>query len=143
MYNNMSFEETMQRVIVGIGKNTMSNIERINTNRYSYKLDAILLLSTWKKSGYYDANRFERCWAKLSEEEQEQFMDALAAIFPECSDEGKLNYLNYLIENNSAGMPISATVDRIYTKVAKDLMYYGIMARCANHSFSKFVRSNV
>lgn len=60
----MSFEELSKQVINGIGKNTLSNLERINSNSYSYKLDYLLFVGNWSRLGRLETTRLERFYGK-------------------------------------------------------------------------------
>jgi energy-coupling factor transporter ATP-binding protein EcfA2 len=59
-YATLSVEEIIRKVSEGIGKATLVNIERINSNSYSLQLDVLLLLGNAMVSKFFDFNRFER-----------------------------------------------------------------------------------
>ena len=69
-YSNMTFDEVSKQLISGIGKNTLSNIERINSNSYSYRLDFLLFVGNWNRLGRFEATRIERLWSRLNDEEK-------------------------------------------------------------------------
>ncbi len=141
-YSGMSFDEVSRQVISGIGKNTLSNLERVNSDSYSYKLDYLLLLGNWRRNGRFDVGRLERFWSKLSENEKSAAFDAMVAIYPDCSTEAKWNFLKYLDDKyNVTGATLQRTVDRIYESLPRDYVFYGIMAASANIKFDRFIRS--
>lgn len=140
-YSNMTFSELSKQVITGIGKNTLSNLERINSNSYSYKLDYLLFIGNWSRVGRFDATRLERFWGKLNEEEQKNFLVTMAELYASCTDDAKWNYLRYIDDrNNITGLKLSQVVDAIYKKSPRDMLFYGVMARAANEKFNGFIR---
>ena len=142
-YSNMTFEEASKQVISGVGKNTLTNLERINSNSYSYKLDFLLFIGNWNRLGRFDVTRIERFWDKLNETEKKIFTDTLVAVYPECNDDAQGSCLRYLDDTkNVTDIRLSSFADRIYEGKEKDIIYYGIMASTANEIFKKFVRSS-
>lgn len=140
-YSNMTFAEVSNQVITGIGKNTLSNLERINSNSYSYKLDYLLFIGNWSRVGRFDATRLERFWEKLNEEEQQNFLVTMAELYASCTDDAKWSYLRYIDDrNNITGLKLSQAVDAIYKKSPRDMLFYGVMARAANEKFNGFIR---
>lgn len=140
-YSNMTFSELSNQVITGISKNTLSNLERINSNSYSYKLDYLLFIGNWSRLGRFDATRLERFWGKLNEEEQQNFLVTMAELYVSCTDDAKWSYLRYIDDrNNITGLKLSQVVDAIYKKSPRDMLFYGVMARAANEKFNGFIR---
>ena len=140
-YSSMTFDEVSKQVISGIGRNTLSNLERINSDSYSYKMDYLLFIGNWSRNGRFDVGRLERFWSRLSEEEQSVAYDTLISLYPECSTEAKWNFLKYLDDKyNVTRLSLQRTVDRIYETSPRDYVFYGIMAASANDKFSQFIR---
>ena len=140
-YSNMTFAEISNQVVTGIGKSTLSNLERINSNSYSYKLDYLLFIGNWSRVGRFDATRLERFWGKLNEEEKQNFLLTMAELYASCTDDAKWSYLRYIDDrNNITGLRLSQVVDAIYKKSPRDMLFYGIMARAANEKFNGFIR---
>lgn len=136
-YMRMSFEKIADKVINGIGRNTLSALERINSHSYSYKLDYLLFIGNWVRDGRFEVTRLERLWSKLSNEEKNIFITTLAAVYPKCKNESKWNCLKYF-ENqkyNITGISLSYLVDKIYKTTPKDIIFYGVMAKSANKLF--------
>ncbi|MDF2872840.1 MAG: RecQ family ATP-dependent helicase [Anaerocolumna sp.] len=141
-YSNLSIAEISEKVISGIGKNTLSNLERINSNSYSFKLDYLLFIGNWNRSGRFEVNRLERIWYRFTKEEKMMLVDTLVDIYPECSKDAQWNCLKYLDDrNNITNIKLQTIVDRVYEKTPKDILYYGILAKCANEKFREFIRS--
>ena len=139
-YTGLDFKQISELLISGIGRNTLSNLERINTNSYSYKIDYLLFAGNWRRSGKFEATRIERFWGMLSNEEKDVFKDTLISLYSQCSLEGRWNLLKYLDDrNNVTNLTLREAVDRIYMNGEKDQIFYGIMAIEANKQFSKFV----
>lgn len=140
-YSNMSFSEISEQIVKGVGKNTLSNIERINSNAYSYTLDFMLFIGNWNRFGRFEAARLERFWNQLSIEERSVLFDTLATVYQECGEEAKWNCLKYIdSSNNVTDITLAQFCDQIYKDTKKDKLYYGILAKCANAGFQQFMR---
>ena len=136
-YGHMTFEELSKQVITGIGKNTLSNLERINSNNYSYKLDYLLFTGRWAREGRFEANRLERFWNKLSDEEKRIFLKTMGDLYINCTDEARLTFLNYVDDSKSVmEFGLKTVVDVIYKDNTKDLIFYGVLAKTINQKLS-------
>ena len=136
-YSNMTFDEVSKQLISGIGKNTLSNIERINSNSYSYRLDFLLFVGNWNRLGRFEATRIERLWSRLNDEEKAILFNTLTSVYSECKEDAKWNCLKYLDgRNNVTDITLSKFVDEVYKGKSKDKLYYGILAKCANAKLS-------
>lgn len=140
-YSSMTFAEISEQLIAGVSKNTLSNLERINSDNYSYKIDYLLFMGNWRRNGRFDVSRLERFWSKLSAEEQEEFYSVMVALYPLCNGDAQWKCLKYLDDRtNVTNLTLRQTVDRIYEKQPKDKMFYGVMAAYANARFNQFIR---
>lgn len=141
-YTNMSFAEISEKAISGIGKNTLSNLERINSNAYSYRLDYLLFVGNWVRNGRFDTNRLERFLKYIAEDEKEIFEDTIVRIYVDSDMDSRWNCIKYLDdERNATGISVARIIDKVYSNNPKDNIYYGILARCANSKFKAFIRS--
>ena len=132
-YSNMTLLELSNQVITGVGRNTLSNLERVNSNNYSYKLDYMLFIGRWAREGRFDATRLERFWRRMSDEEKHVFLDTMGKLYPSCSMEARLTYLNYVDDAKSVmDVKLPAVVDGIYKENPKDIIYYGFYAEAVN-----------
>lgn len=142
-YSHLTFDELSNQVIMGIGKNTLANLERVNSNNYSYKLDYILFLGNWSRNGRFDVNRLERFWGWLNENERQTLADTLGMLYPKCQLNAKWNCLRYFdSRDNVTDINLLEAIDKFYEKSPKDSIYYGIMATILNKTFVMPVRSN-
>ena len=140
-YKNMTFEEVSKQLIKGIGKRALSNIERINSNSYSYRLDFLLFIGNWNRLGRFEATRIERFWDNLNDEEKTILFNTLTALYSECNEQAKWNCLKYLDgRNNVTDITLSGFVDEVYKNMDKDRLYYGVLAKCANEKLRQVVR---
>ncbi len=136
-YSNMSIAEISDEVIKGIGKNTLINIERLNSDNYLYKLDYLLFIGRWSRDGSFNATRVERFWEKLSDDEREVFYKTMAVLYGKRTDEQKLTYLNYVDDKNSiVNCEMGKLTDLIYEVNPRDKVYYGMVALNANRKFA-------
>ena len=137
-YNELSLKEIIVKTTTGIGKNTLANLERINSNRYSYKLDLALFCGQLRMNDIFDEGRLERILSNLPDSETVQLGNALATLYPTCNVTAKIAILNYL-EKNAASLKTTYMefLKRAYSSGQKDEIYYGIMANVLNKCFSK------
>lgn len=73
---SLSLSDIGTKVAQGIGRKTLANIERINSNRYSFNLDCMILLGTLKLDSRFDANRFGRIIKNASKDQTEELRNA-------------------------------------------------------------------
>ena len=113
-------------------------IKRINSNRYSYKLDLALFCGQLRMNDIFDEGRLERILSNLPDSETVQLGNALATLYPTCNVTAKIAILNYL-EKNAASLKTTYMefLKRAYSSGQKDEIYYGIMANVLNKCFSK------
>lgn len=141
-YSSMTFEEIAKQMVSGISKNTLSNLERINSNAYSYRLDFLLFIGNWSRLGRFDVTRLERFWEKLTIEERDVFVNTLVSIYPECTDDAKWQCLKYFDDkNNVTDIRIQKIIDNVYAKMPKDIIYYGVLSMSANEKMRQIIRS--
>ena len=136
-YSNMTFSELSNQLIVGIGRNTLSNLERINSNNYSYKLDYLLFAGRWAREGRLDITRLERLWKRLTDDEKDIFLKTMGELYLNCDTEAKLSYLDYVDDPKCVmEVELKDVVDGIYLNNAKDIVYYGVFAKVVNRRFA-------
>lgn len=139
-YSNLTLKELSSKIAKGIGVHTIANIERINSNRYSYRLDFFLFLGGLQLNSRFDRNRLERILRHVSNDEILELKDSLFSIFSKCKLEGRLSILNYLDSiDNSLGITFLEFFNKVYDAREKDTIYYGVMAKYANKRFNSFI----
>ena len=137
IYSEMSIQEIADKVVAGVGRATITNIERINTNRYSYRLDYLLFCSNLRYSSVFELSRLERVLNNVSKEEAALIGNAFPKLYKVCDVEGKLHILNFLDSNGSVfGIKQADFVRTVYADGVKDIIYYGIMANAINPVFA-------
>lgn len=137
-YIRLSIEDISKKIISGVGKTTLINIERINSNRYSYKLDYMLFLGNWRMVSRFDVGRLERFWNKMSYEEQEIVQESLLVMYKQCEDRAKWEFLSYLGVNKSfKNLSIDGVVELMYKDGYRDSIYYGLLSKKLNQKFIK------
>lgn len=140
-YSSMTFDEVAKQAIDGLNKNVLSELERINSNKYSYKLEFLLFIGKWNCLGRFDATRLERLWTKLSYEEKQIFFETLAEVYSGCNDDAKWQCLKYFEgKRNVTDIRIQRLIDKIYEQRPKDAVYYRVLATSANQKFREFIR---
>ncbi|MFS0876442.1 DEAD/DEAH box helicase [Solibacillus isronensis] len=141
-YSNLTLREITSKIQKGIGKHTIANIERINSNRYSYRMDFFLFLGGIQLNSRFDRNRLGRILSHLSHDELLELKDSLHSIFSKCQLEGRFSILKYLdSKDNSLGITFLEFFNKVYEAKEKDRIYYGVIAKYANTRFNSFRRS--
>ena len=143
LYNDLSLKEIIAKTTMGVGKNTLINLERINSNRYSYKLDLALFCGQLRMNDVFDESRLERILSKLPEDEIVQLSNALSTLYPSCNTAAKISLLNYM-EREAASLKTTYMdfLKKSYSNGQKDDIYYGIMANILNKCFNRMRRAS-
>lgn len=135
-YSELSLKEIADKAIMGISKASLANVERINSNRYSIKLDFLMFCVVLKVNGDFDIGRFNRIISRLSADERKKVEIIVQDIYGRCEIVSKLGILRYLQScDNKMSFSISSFINTVYEHGEKDLIYYGIMAKRANEHF--------
>lgn len=143
-YLGLTVLEIANKMTAGVGKSTLANIERINSNRYSYKLDYALFMGFWRMSGRFDKNRLERFWTKMSNNEQISVKQSLINTYKLCSNRAKWDFLRYIDgESYLSDMTVMKVLDDIYKDGYRDMIYYGLMAKGFNEKLHLHNREEV
>ena len=136
LYGDMSVREITNKVIQGISKTTLANIERINSNRYSYKLDFLLFCGHLRMNGQFEESRLDRLMSSAPQSDLRELTGSFGKLYSVCDINGKLSMLNYLeSSSNTLGIIYDDFLKAAYRNGTKDLIYYGIMAKRANRYF--------
>lgn len=137
LYSEMLVKDVMAKVSAGMGKNALANLERINSNRYSLKLDLALFLGRLRMDDIFSESRLERIVPHLSKDEKRALVNTLSMMYTSCSTNAKINILNYL-ERNGEDLHIDFMdfLDKTYHNSPKDILYYGIIANKLNKCFA-------
>jgi hypothetical protein len=136
LYNEMNMKEIGNKVLAGLLKSTVANIERINSNRYSYKFDFLLFAASLKHNGIFEQNRLERIQRYTNSAEHKYIADYLPKLYVQCGAKGRLAIVNYIeSSSNSFEIGLSKFLDKVYKSEPKDMIYYGFMARVLNDIF--------
>ena len=141
LYKELSIKEIILKTTTGISKSSLVNLERINSNRYSIKIDVALLCGQLRMNGLFDGNRLDRITTQLNDEEIVQLGNALAGLYPFCKTEVKITILNYMRRKAKLlKLTYEGFLDKVYNGIFKDEVYYGIMADRLNKRFHNIRR---
>jgi hypothetical protein len=142
LYSDMSVRELTNKAIQGMSKAAMANIERINSNRYSYKLDFLLFCGHLRMYGQFEESRLDRLMRSAPNSELHELTGSFGKLYSVCDIAGKLSILNYLESNASnIGIVYNDFLKAAYKNGTRDLIYYGIMAKRANQYFTTIRRN--
>lgn len=138
LYNDMGIKEIGNKALSGVSSSTLANIERINSNRYSYKLDFLLFAASLKYNGVFEQSRLERIERHINAKEHQYITDYLPKIYAQCATKGRLAIVNYIDFNeNTFSSELDKFLDRAYSNEPKDIVYYGFISRALNDIFDK------
>lgn len=141
LYGDMSIKEIINKAIQGISKASLANIERINSNRYSYKLDFLLFCTHLHMNGQFEESRLERLLSSTPSNEFKEITGSFGKLYSVCDITGKLSLLNYLESNAKAvGINCADFLASAYKGGQKDVIFYGIMAKRINEYFCTYRR---
>lgn len=135
-YSKLSLKEISEKVAQGIGRNTLANVERINSNRYMYNLDCFLFLGNLKLYARFDKSRFERIIRNTPAKQNGDLMDAISKVFAKLTTEGRFETIRCLSETGTLfGGDAISICDALYKNADKDIVYYGMLASRLNTLF--------
>lgn len=135
-YSKLSLREIADKVAQGIGRNTLANVERINSNRYMYNLDCFLFLGNLKLYARFDKSRFERILRNTPNNHQQELMDAISRVFAKLNSTGRFEAIRGLSETGTLfGGDALRICDALYKNADKDMVYYGMLANQLNTLF--------
>lgn len=136
-FKNLTFDEIDEKINIGISKKKIINVERLNSAKYDYRYDYILLINYWKKDGRFDVNRLTRFWPHMSAHEKKLCVNTLFNVYKDCQDMGKWNLLKYINDNdNVLELDFNKSFEEIYINY-KDYIYYGVQSYKYNKIFNK------
>lgn len=135
-YSKLSLKEIADKVAQGIGRNTLANVERINSNRYMYNLDCFLFLGNLKLYARFDKSRFERIIRNTPTKQNQELMNAISKVFEKLNTAGRFETIRCLRDTATlfGGDEISIC-DALYKNADKDMVYYGMLANRLNTQF--------
>ena len=134
-YSGLSLCEISKKISSGIGKNTLANIERINTKSYSYSLDCFLLLGNLRVYSRFDKNRFERIMKNTGEHGKRELFSAVGEVFSVTDTAGRLEAVKALCKPEYGFGDAICICAEFYRNTEKDAVYYGVMAERLNRLF--------
>lgn len=141
VFGSLSLKQAISKLAQGIQRPTLANLERINSNQYSYILDCCLLLGGLRLDDRLDTSRFDRVLSNILPQEFEAIKDALVKIFPSCSVETKLQMLKFAEQNfGRFDMQVLDFLDDLYVANKKDAIYYGVLSLYVNKKFRHCLR---
>ena len=135
-YSKLSLKEIADKVAQGIGRNTLANVERINSNRYMYNLDCFLFLGNLKMYARFEKSRFERIIKNTSNTQYNELINAICKVFAKMNIESRFETIRCLSDSKVLFDGDSIRIcDTLYQNTEKDLVYYGMLAIRLNARF--------
>lgn len=135
-YRSLSIAEIIDKAIVGIGRDTLANLERINTNRYSAGIDLMLFCGHYRMNSVFEEGRLLRIFKYCSRVEKDTILGAFPRLYGIGRPEAKLEMLKFIGENPAlAECSYTDFLNKAYKYCDKDLIYYGFMAEAINKYF--------
>ena len=137
-YRNMSLVDVTKKVVQGIDANTIANIERLNSNSYSYSLDCFILLANLRKNSKFDENRFDRILSRTPSNMIALLLSSIGKVYEKISVEARFNALKLLEKYASRfSLTVPQICDTLYENIGKDIIYYGLLASECNKTTEK------
>lgn len=135
-YQSLSMNDIIQKIREGIGKNTLANIERINTNAYSRNLDVFLLLGNAVAENHFEESRFERILEASSSAEKSELLGSICSLYSKCSRNARFETLRALEQySEQTDIDMETFLKKCYDRQPADDIYYGYIASRFNNSF--------
>lgn len=135
-YTKLTLKEVGEKVSQGIGRNTLANVERINSNRYLYSLDCFLLLGNLKLYARFDRRRFERIAKNTPANQRQELKDAIIKVFSKLNTAARFETVRCLSETSTLfGSNLIDICNALYENADKDTVYYGVLASRLNRQF--------
>lgn len=136
-YSKLSLKEIADKVSSGIGRNTLANVEQINSNRYMYNLDCFLFLGNLKLYARFDKSRFERIIRNTPANGSQELIKAINKVFVKLNITARFETIRGLIDDGAlfGGDPIGIC-NALYKGADKDTVYYGVIATLLNRQFA-------
>ena len=135
-FNGMTIKEISNAILVGIGNETLTNLERINSNRYSYKIDYTLFFGHLGMNGFFETGRLNRLVSNMPRDELKLVVEPLMKLYHSCDVIEKIKILNFINDGKLPGCDYDSFFEKVYSNGCKDVIYYGEMARKINHCFA-------
>ena len=137
-FNAMTIEEIVDKLRQGFSRDTVANLERILSNRYSYKLDFVLFFYRLIKYSELETGRIERILRNSPEKDRNEIVQSFLALYGKCDLYGRIMMLNF-IESHYQLLKIEyvAFFCDVYKAYDKDLIYYFSFAKRMNAKFGR------
>ena len=133
-YNEMTYGEILNKAILGIDHQTLANLEMLNSNRYSPKLDYMLYCSLITMQGIVDKSRYERLLKYMHGSYQDVLDSTFYKLYGTCDIKGRLAIVNAL-DDGCSHSELKKFLKAVYGNDKKDIIYFGILAKQANQWF--------
>lgn len=135
-YSKLTLMQIAEKVAKGVGRNTLANIERINSNKYAYNLDCFLFLGNLKLYARFDKGRFERIIRNTPAAQLQGLIDAIKIVFGKLESKGRFELVRHLSESGALlGSDPIRICNELYQGADKDMVYYGVLAERLNQMF--------
>ncbi len=132
----MSLLEIGRKGITGISRSSMANIERINSNNYSYKNDFLLFCSHLRVDSVFEESRLVRVLDNITANEASVIFEILVSAYGATDIFIRLELVRFIERFGSRfDCSIMNYLDEVFSVNEKDEIYYGIMARKLNDEF--------
>lgn len=142
LFGSYSVQEIIDLVLQSLPYQTIANIERINSNSFSYKYDLILFLNNIMVNQHFDGNRLDRILRFLAESDRKDINYAIKLLYRNLGKKARFDIAKYYSNsNNLISENIRDFITSVYSDYAKDSIYYGILANKMNQKFESYRRN--
>jgi hypothetical protein len=141
-YSLLSYESISALATIDASGTTMVNIERLNQDKYSSKLDWFILVFQATKENAFEISRFERIIKNIESTDTSDFCIAYSSVYPLLNQNSRLASFECIMNSRShLGITFPWLLDKVFENNPKDLVYYGMFAKEINKAFMGDMRN--
>lgn len=132
-YAKLSFKEIAESIISGIDYSTVSNIQHINQDSHSIKLDYFLFVYSLIYDDEFDFSRMVRILNGMEKEMFVDFLESVSLIYEKTETNNRI-HLFRAIENYvyKKGFNYGTFFDMVFRENKRDIVYFGVLAKKIN-----------
>ena len=129
--NKLSIKDIIKYALSSPTMAVADNMRKSNEGKYNVKIDLFLLLYNVLMFDDFDVSRYKRVLQGLTKAERDEFIDNIALFYDRLMKENKILLIKELEQYEKIG----DLLDKTFSKMPKDEVYFGIIAKHCNKAF--------
>ena len=129
--NKLSIKDIIKYALSSPTMAVADNMRKSNEGKYNVKIDLFLLLYNVLMFDDFDVSRYKRVLQGLTKAERDEFIDNIALFYDRLMKENKILLIKELEQYEKIG----DLLDKAFSKMPKDEVYFGIIAKHCNKAF--------